>query len=259
MAIATPHSELQYAFWLSLSEARALQAILASARPSLAILSSVTEQLNGLLASQVSECSATTNTETTCNPELEDARIPISSSDGLQAVENAGQVNSESLYTAMYFGVLPPCDRAVPLAVQAPSQVSKPLVKRKTRPKRKDKTGCGKKASGRRADQSFSAATPDTQKGSVSVRKWAHQARHASSKHPSLPAFVARLEAEVSASWCHVSPLCKTLSLSHISAGFEDDSLSSILARCKAMNEKGMAVSFLTMIQHVQLLCKCTW
>ena len=142
--------------------------------------------------------------------------------------------------------------------VVTPSQASdKQPVKRKVHSKGKVKAGCRKKSSGRRADQSFPAAAPDTQKGSVSVRKWARQARHASSNDPSLPSFVARLEAETSARWCDVSPICKSLSLSHIAPGFEDDSLPSILARCKATNEKGAVVSFLTMIQHVQLLCKC--
>ena len=92
MTVGALPTDIQYPFWLSLSEAHALQIALASAPPSAHNLNAILERLDGLLTSQVAESS-----EAALAPELDHAQVPIAASlDEVPSVENARRVNGES-------------------------------------------------------------------------------------------------------------------------------------------------------------------
>ena len=77
---------------------------------------------------------------------------------------------------------------------------------------------------------------------------------------PSVTAFAVRLGSAVTEDSFgeYASSLQTLLRHGDGAEGFLDDSLPSILQRCKRIERNGAAVAFLIIIHHLQLLCKCT-
>ena len=111
----------------------------------------------------------------------------------------------------------------------------------------------------RRADYPLGAPCPK-KTGAAALRKWVRRSRPAIAMIPSLGPFVARLASTVTDDSFleNTEALNSLLTDGDHADGFVDDSLPSILRRCKRIERNGSAVSFLVMIHYLQLLCKCT-
>lgn len=97
-------------------------------------------------------------------------------------------------------------------------------------------------------------------KGSAKLRKWISSDGPVKVGKLLDPAFIQRLGSTVDNEefWSEVGSIQRLFQEGDGSPGFFDDTLPSILQRCKRIESNGSAICFLNMMHHLQLLCKVT-
>lgn len=115
-----------------------------------------------------------------------------------------------------------------------------------------------KSTTGRRADTNFLIGHCQTG-GSSSIRRWVVQDPTGTPPVSSqVNVLIQQLAYAVGEIGTNVPSVHGTLSYTNGLNGFTDDSLPSIVNRCRLAGDSTTTVEFLLMVHHLQLLCKCS-
>lgn len=144
-----------------------------------------------------------------------------------------------------------------------------PRSSRRTSPRKKSAhhrasatTNPSKKAGpGRRADrQAFIIVNPPHCKAGSSNSSWVPRRRAGNKPTMGINTFLARLSASISSSdgASQLSDAQALLQSGDGGDGFLDDSLPSLVHRCRRMKAGKSCVDLLLMVHLMQLVCKCT-